>query len=185
VSGTVTMDPGIGYVIVFAMAALLLSAAGAKWRAVAEFRAVVANYRVLPPPLTGAAAIALPALETLVAVLLLVAPARRGAALGGAVLLLLYAGAISVNLWRGRRDLDCGCAGPARRRPIAAWMVWRNVVLAAVLVAAGLRWDTRTPTWTDALTIVAGVTALAILYAALDRLLGDVVPRAAALRGMR
>jgi len=181
----VTMDPGVGYVIVIAMTALLLSAARAKWRAPAEFLAVVVNYRVLPGPLAGVAALALPACEATLALLLLFTPTRRAAALGGALLLLVYAGAISINLWRGRRDLDCGCAGPAERRPIAAWMVWRNVILASMAAAIALPWQARALSWADAITVVGGVTTLAILYAALDRLLGEVLPRTAALRGSR
>ena len=40
------------------------------------------------------------------------------AAAAAALLLALYAGAIGVNLARGRRDIDCGCGGPASRQPI-------------------------------------------------------------------
>jgi hypothetical protein len=64
-------------------------------------------------------------------------------------------------------------------------MVWRNVILASVVAAAALPWQVRALSWADAMTIVGGVTALAILYAALDRLLGEVLPRTAALRGSR
>ena len=56
-------------------------------------------------------------------------------------LLLTYAIAIAINLARGRRDLDCGCAGPNERRPIAAWMVWRNVGIAILLAAVLLPWS--------------------------------------------
>ena len=39
----------------------------------------------------------------------------RPPACAAAALLALYAGAIAINLIRGRRDIDCGCAGAARR----------------------------------------------------------------------
>src|SRR5262249_14927936 len=52
-----------------------------------------------------------------------------------AALLGLYAAAIAVNLARGRRHLDCGCTGPALRRPISGWLVLRNLVLVAIAPA--------------------------------------------------
>jgi hypothetical protein len=58
-------------------------------------------------------------------------------------------------------------------------MVWRNLFFAAALATAALPWSPRPLTLTDALTIVAGLAAAALLYAAVDRLLGDVRPRIA------
>ena len=49
-------------------------------------------------------------------------------------LLALYAGAMAVNLARGRRDLDCGCAGPGVRRPVGEGLLIRNGALIAVWV---------------------------------------------------
>ena len=104
------------------------------------------------------------------------------AAAGGVALLLSYAAGIGMNLARGRVDLDCGCAGFTDRRPIAAWMVWRNLLLSLLLASTLLPWSVRPLTGTDAVTIVGGVLAATVLYAALDRLLGQVMPRTAALR---
>jgi hypothetical protein len=179
------LDPGIGYAIVLAYALLFAHAALGKWRGRAEFGAVLANYRLFPALLVGPLAASVPALEMAVALLLLPAPSRPGAAATGAVLLLSYAGAIGINLRRGRLDLDCGCAGPADRRPIAGWMVWRNILLAAALAVAGLPWAPRMLAWTDAITIAGGLAVIAVLYVTLDRLLGQVMPRNAALRGAR
>jgi len=68
------------------------------------------------------------------------APLACGASAAGAALLLAYAAAIAINLQRGRRDLACGCGGPHERRPIAAWMVWGNLLLAGLLGAVLLPW---------------------------------------------
>jgi hypothetical protein len=184
-SAAVVLDPGIGYVIVTAFALLFAHAALGKWRSRAEFGAILANYRLFPAPFVAVLAILVPALETVVALLILAAATRPWAAAAGIALLLAYAIAIAVNLRRGRYDLDCGCAGPADRRPIAAWMVWRNVVLGAVLATTGLPWSARTLAWTDLITVGGGLAVLASLYIALDRLLGQVMPRTAALRGAR
>jgi hypothetical protein len=179
------LDPGIGYAMAGAFALLFAHAALGKWRSPAEFRAVLANYRLVPAPLAAALTWLVPALESAIALALLAAPARVVAALAGAVLMLAYAAAIAANLRRGRYDLDCGCGGPAERRPIAAWMVWRNVVLAAALAAIGPQWSARALGWTDLPTVAGGVAVATLLYVALDRLLGQVMPRTAALRGTR
>jgi hypothetical protein len=179
------LDPGIGYVLVIALALLFANAAWHKWRALAQFGGALAAYRLFPRPLLGLLRLAVPAGETAVALLLLPAATRPWAGATGAALLLAYAGAMAINLGRGRHDLDCGCTGPAERRPIAAWMVWRNGLLAALLLAGGLPWATRPLTATDLVTVGGGLLVVALLYAALDQLLGQIMPRTAELRGAR
>jgi hypothetical protein len=78
---------------------------------------------------------------------------------------------MAVNLRRGRRDVDCGCFGPARRRPISSTLVARNVALAAAALTVALPVQPRALIWIDAVTITAGVLLLALLYAAIDGLL--------------
>lgn len=184
-SGAAVVDPGVGYTAVLAFVLLFAHAALDKWRRLAEFGAVLANYRLFPAAAATALAALVPGLESLLALLLLPAVTRPWAAAGGATLLLAYAAAIGINLRRGRRDLDCGCAGPAERRPIAPWMVGRNILLAAALAVAGLPWSARPLAWIDFLTIGGGLAVLVLVYLSLDRLFGQVMPRTAALRGTR
>ena len=184
-SGAALLDPGVGCLLAGALALLFAHAAWHKWRALAHFRGQLAAYRLLPEWSLGAVALAVPLAESAIAVLLLAGPLRAVAALAGAALLLGYAAAMGINLARGRRDLDCGCAGPAERRPVAAWMVWRNGLLALVLLAVGRPWSVRALGALDLLTIGGGVLALVLLYLAVERLLGEVMPRTAALRGAR
>src|SRR5579862_6991362 len=157
------IDPAVGALLAGALALLFVSAALHKLRGLARFAADLRAYRVLPE---GAAALAwvLPLLELTVGAGLLVRSSRRGACAAGAALLLVYAIAIAINLLRGRRDLACGCGGPDDRRPIAAWMVWRNLALAALLGALLLPWGARSLGGADALTIGAGTIVTALLY---------------------
>ncbi len=97
---------------------------------------------------------------------------RTTAARVGVVLLLAYAAAIAVNLRRGRRDLACGCGGPDDRRPIAGWMVWRNICIAILLAVAMCPWSPRPLVPTDAVTIGFGAATCALVYLCFDRLLG-------------
>jgi hypothetical protein len=100
------------------------------------------------------------------------------------VLLLTYAAAIAVNLERGRRDLACGCGGPDERRPIAPWMVWRNILIAVGLAATFVPWSARPLNLTDAITVVFGLLTLTLIYLCVDQLMGY-LQRSAQLRGLR
>jgi hypothetical protein len=73
--------------------------------------------------------IVLGVVELAVAIAILVPAARLDAALLAFSLHSLYALMMLVQLLRGRTDLDCGCAGPARRQKISRRLVLRNVIL--------------------------------------------------------
>jgi hypothetical protein len=176
------IDPAVGALLAGAFALLFASAALHKLLHHAAFSEAFRAYAVVPPGLARLSVL-VPPLELMVAAALLAGGSRAGAAAAGAALLLLYASAIAINLARGRRDLSCGCGGPNDRRPIAAWMVWRNLLLAGLLGVTLLPWVPRPLGAADALTIGAGTAVTALLYMSLDGLLGHVVPRSAALRG--
>jgi hypothetical protein len=171
------IDPAIGTLLAGTFALLFASAALHKARDLAVFAEVLRAYRVLPPGLLPPGA--LPLLEGLIAAGLLVPAARRAAALAGALLLILYALAMALNLHRGRRDLSCGCGSFEERRRIARWMVGRNVLLAAALAALAMPVGARVLEPTDLWTVAAGVALVTLLYMSADRLLGRITPRSA------
>jgi len=150
------------------LALLFLVAALHKTRDLGSFHATLANYRLLPPRATGAAALVVVGGELLAAATLLLAPALG--AVAAAMLLAAYTGAIAVNLARGRRDIDCGCAGPARRQPIRPWLLVRNAVLIGAALACLAPERVRPIVWVDALTVAGTIGVLAALYAAVERL---------------
>jgi hypothetical protein len=88
----------------------------------------------------------------------------------GAALLLVYAGAIGVNLLRGRRDIDCGCT--LQHRPIGGWMIFRNGLLAALLLTLAWPVSNRPLGWPDMATITATLLVMTLLYVSADLLLG-------------
>src|SRR3979490_1443457 len=169
------IDPAIGAMLAGALALLFVSAAFNKLRSLQRFAEVFRAYRLLPEAVARLSWL-VPALELTVGVGLLARPSRAAA---GAALLLAYAAAIAINLQRGRRDLACGCGGPHERRPIAAWMVWRNLLLSGLLGALLLPWSARPMAAADAITVGAGTAVAALLYMSLDRLLAQITPRAA------
>lgn len=176
------LDPAIAWLLAAAFALLFAAAALHKLRAPGRFAAVFSAYRLAPPSLAPLAVL-VPLLELSVAAGLLMNHARHAAAGMGALLLCLYAAAIALNLARGRRELSCGCGGPNDRRPIAAWMVVRNLLLAAGLAALLLPQGTRQFAAADVLTVGAGTAVAALLYMSLDQLLARVAPRGALLQG--
>lgn len=175
------LDPVFGYLIVAGAAVLFASAAAHKLRGPAHFSAILTAYRLMPDAAARPLARLIPGLELAVAAALWWGPWRRAALASAIAVLLAYAYGLGLNLHRGRRDLDCGCGAIRDRRGISAWMVWRNLLLAAALGIAAQPWTTRHLNWTDYLTIAGGLAAAVALYAAVDGLLGDVAPKAAVL----
>ena len=167
------LDPAIGSLLVGCFALLFGGAASHKLRDLNQFTHVFAAYRIAPAPGRRQLAGLVPLLEIALALGLLLPQSRRAAALAGAALLVCYAIAIGVNLRAGRSAIACGCGGPDQRRPIAGWMVWRNLLLATVLGVASLPWSERALQWTDGATIGFGLAAIALLYACAERLLGE------------
>ena len=176
------MDPVIDATLRTALALLFLVAAGHKLRDLGRFRATLAEYRLLPAGLVPLAAALVVGAEAAAAGALLVPGARAAGLVSAATLLVVYGAAVAINLARGRRDIDCGCAGPAVRRPISGALVARNAALAALALAGLVPVHPRALLWVDGLTVAGATAALAAFYAALDRMI-VFAPGLARLRG--
>ena len=102
----------------------------------------VRAYRLLPEVLVGPVAFGLPVLEIAVGLALLAGVFVRTAALGAAVLLVVYVAAVS-SAWARGLQIDCGCFGGGG--PVAAGNtaypgeVARDVLL-LLLALALARW---------------------------------------------
>lgn len=177
-----TVDPAVAVLSVACLALLFAAASLHKLRDLRAFAAIFAAYEVLPGIARLRLTTLVPVLEAAVAAGLLFEVTRGPACVAAMVLLLIYAAAIGINLLRGRRDLACGCGGPDERRPIAAWMIGRNVLLAALAGVILMPWSPRELELTDAATIGFGTLTCALVYLCLDRLLGRNGPRHADLR---
>lgn len=175
------IDPAIVLLLSACAAALFASAALHKFIALRAFQAALLAYDILPVRAVAIAGCIVPLGELLIASVLCSSALRSQALLAAAFMLVGYGLAISVNLRRGRRFIDCGCVGFAERRSIAPWMVARNLLFALVLVGcAVIPWSARNLRGTDAVTIIGGLVSIACLYLAAEELLGR-VPRAAGL----
>ena len=177
-----TLDPALGALLAGCFALLFASAALHKLLDLPRFTAVLEAYQLFPAPGARCAWV-VPVVELALALGLLAGVVRPAVALAAAALLVAYAAAIGINLRRGRLDLACGCGAAGERRAIAPWMLWRNLVLAVLLAVTALPLESRPLLGTDYLTVTAGVAVAALLYASIDRVLGQLLPRGRLMRG--
>jgi len=168
------MDPVFQLALRTFLILLWLMAIAHKMRDMPRFAATVSDYRLVPALLAGPAAVCVTMLECCVLLALLLVPQHPAGPLGSAVLLLAYGAAISVNLARGRRDIDCGCFGPLARQQLDGWLVWRNLLLAALSLCCLLSAGSRELLWLDYFSTMAAVVVLAGLHQIVSMLIANI-----------
>lgn len=176
------MDPIITAIISISMSLLFAVAAMHKIRAPLSFKTAMQEYRLLPSGLLNSAAVLVIIAETLAAGLALI-PAVRWTGLAiMTVLLSVYAAGIGINLLRGRRDIDCGCNGPASKQMLSWWLVIRNLLFLGLILLAMQSTSGRQFNWLDSLIVLLGVLVASGLYLSLNQLLSQ-APRVTSMRG--
>jgi uncharacterized membrane protein YphA (DoxX/SURF4 family) len=178
----------------FVLAAIFIRTGVVKLLALDEFRAAIANYKIVPARLTSTAAMAVATGETAAGLLLLlgIVPVMASGVL--AALLVCFSAAIGVNLARGR-VFDCGCGG---NRTAPRLISWRHVGVNMLLAAVGIALALASPDNLDLLsgprgllatTTPPGATLPIILATALAlasaRMIGAAATARAALRSTR
>jgi len=126
------------------LAAIFLASAFGKLRDRRAFIAIVLDYQVLPRRWARRFAVVLPWLELALGLLLLLGIGTRIAAALTGLLLLSFVLAIGLNLWRGRKDLNCGCAGARQPQKINGGLILRNALL-LLLSAQVMLWGQDPP----------------------------------------
>lgn len=172
-TATFTLDPTLPHMCAAVLASIFLAGGWQKLKDMAAFTMAVEQYRLLPARLTATAAWSLVTAELTGGVLLVpIATRETGVALVLLVLVLVTL-AVSLNLLRGRRAIDCGCGGPEGRQHLSWALVLRNVVLGFLALAAATAPAPRELVWLDGVTVVAGALALYGLYAAANQLMSN------------
>lgn len=98
-----------------------------------EWVGIVANYRLAPDLFARPLAGLVITLEALVVLLLGAGLAPRVGAALAICLLCVFAIAMTVNLLRGRTEIDCGCFQPGLRQRLSVALVVRNLLLVLAL----------------------------------------------------
>jgi uncharacterized membrane protein YphA (DoxX/SURF4 family) len=138
-----TLLPVIGLAARICLAIVFVTAAIGKLRHLAIFEGVVANYRILPRVAVKPAALALPWAELAVGASLLAPGLGPTPCIAAVALLAAFAGAMAVNLVRGRAHIDCGCHRTELRQTLRWSLVVRNLVLGSwLLTSFAARWTT-------------------------------------------
>ena len=112
------------------IALIFAGAAIAKLTAWSELPGIVQNFRVLPRAWVIPVALLLPLLEAAIAPGILIEETRPLAALSAAVLFTIFGAALTINYFRGRRHIDCGCFRSDLKQPISIAVIVRNGFLA-------------------------------------------------------
>lgn len=145
--------------LVFATAAL------AKLRHRDLLPGVVANYRLLPDPLVAPVAFLLPFAELAIGAGLL-AGGQRPAVVAAAGMLWIFAGAMAINIVRGRSHIDCGCGRSQLRQPLSWLLVGRNLALSLLVLPRA--WSMPAMGAIELATAVAGGASLYLLVQLLN-----------------
>ena len=176
------MDPVFHTSIAAGLSLLFAAAAIDKLRDPAHFRDVLKAYQLMPAALAPAAAVVVIGIELLASLAVWLTPLRSPALWTMAALLSIYWLAMAANLARGRRDIDCGCSGPAARQSLSAGLLVRNALLIGLATGGAAGHSSgRELLWLDLVSIPVAVAVGALLYLAANRLLAQ-APRLAMLR---
>jgi uncharacterized membrane protein YphA (DoxX/SURF4 family) len=166
-----TIDPVIAWSLRLGLALLFAAAAWHKVTDRRRFKATVSAYEVLPTRTSSMLSWGVPLAEGAVAIGLVYPPTVRAAAVAACSMLLLYTGAIAINLARGRREIDCGCFASRAVTPLNGALIARNAGLIAATCALLLPIRMRPLVWVDGLTLLTALTTLILLWATAQRLL--------------
>ena len=174
------LDPILTLTANYCVALLFLFACYGKVRSFGVFRATLSDYELVPGALVGLSAISIVVLELAIGFGALFRSFAAPVMAAAAVLLLLYAAAIGVNLVRGRRDIDCGCTGPATQQLLSGWLILRNTGLAALAIVGAAPTTQRLLHSADFALVGMALLAAGALYAAINQLMAN-APRLDAL----
>jgi len=161
------LDP---LVILIACGVLIAVFVRAIWHKLSDFdvfRASFADYEILPQNLIASAALILLLAEAAIVAGLVIPLTRPAAAIAAILLLVLYGGAIAVNLRRGRYMIDCGCGGPGQG--LSWFLVARNAILALIAVMAAAAPAARGISFSDAPVLGMSVVTVWLLILATEQ----------------
>lgn len=178
------LDPLVGTILSIGFGLMLLMASVHKLSEFGRFRAVLADYRVMPAFIVPVVAATLPIVEIAVGLTWLFAANITVPAYATVALLMFYSGGIAANLLRGRVHISCGCGfGKSTGADDAlSWgLVLRNIVLLVAAGAATLPAAQRPVGSLDYFTLVTAVLAAILLFAAGNQLIRN----GAAIRSWR
>jgi uncharacterized membrane protein YphA (DoxX/SURF4 family) len=166
---------------------ILVLAGLAKFTTLRSFREIVAQYRILPAPWVKWVFWLIPTVEVLAGALLLLGFRVPDCCAVAALLFAIFAVGITINLFRGRQDISCGCFGANGSR-ISWFLVARNASLSATALISAIlygRFSTSPFDRANTALIVFACVALVGLVQAFNKMsYEDRPPEASPARGI-
>jgi hypothetical protein len=178
------IDPLIQLTFAGVLSLILVLGAVAKMRDLSAWRGIFSNYGLLPERWTHLAGTLFICAELSGGALLLF---PRTMATGATItfgVLLIATGAVIANLLRGRREIQCGCAGLGADQTLSWWLVIRNCALVTLALLALMGNASRQVGLLDGVVAVAAAISLAGLYTTVNQVLSN-QPRLVRLRESR
>ena len=165
------IDPVISLTIKICLGLLFTHASWHKLTDRQTFSRVLDNYELTPEPLNEGLTWIIGITEAACAFILLADLA--GAALFASTLLLAYTAVIGLQLSRGKRHIECGCSGPARKQFISGWLLVRNGILLIAAMMLFLPVQNRFLGWLDGIQILCAALTCVLLYISLEQMLAN------------
>ena len=165
------IDPAINIIAALILSYVFVLAGFHKCQAPEEFAATLNNYKILPERLNRQCVYLIPVVEIMTGIALLIPATAKPAALSAGLLLSVYIAAIGVNLLRGRRNIDCGCGGPAQKQTLSEWLLLRNGALLFLSFVAGCQVQQRPLLWFDWTVIILATMLGCLFYNIVNQLL--------------
>jgi hypothetical protein len=162
------LDWIVHYAATGTLALVFTRALGHKLRSYRRFQASLQAYGIVPDFLLGLSAPTVVLLEALTLLCLFV-PVGPGSLLAFTVL-GVYTVAMSVNIGRGRRYIDCGCGDLPT--PLSGWLLLRNLMLMGLAWPYGVAAGYDGSPWAWSLVAVI-VLVLGVFYLTIEQLLAN------------
>ena len=175
------IDPVIQTLLSLGFSFLFLVAGTHKLSNRLRFQGIVEAYQVLPKSWAPLMVITIGVIETALGIGWLIGNSVL-AHLFSTVLLSIYIVVISINLYRGRTYIDCGCGFSAFAgkqnvdsgiQQLSFGLILRNYLLIALSIVAVLPSSGRTLGLVDMFDIAAGLISALLIYSAVNQLLSN------------
>ncbi len=137
------------------------------------FHLVLRDYEVVPESWSGPLARLVPLLELGAGLVVPVSSMREAGLLVIAFLMLIYTAAMALNIYRGRADLDCGCAGPGQVQAVSGWLVVRNAALLAMILFSVFAPQSESLDFLGWSLALFGAVLASLIYHAINQLIAN------------
>ena len=171
------LDPLILKAISIGLGLMFVVAAWHKLADAASFRVTLLEYQVMPEAFVAPAARVIPFAELALGAAWLLGQSAGGlTAIASAALLAVYAGAIGINLARGRVHFDCGCGFGGQsdsEQYLSGGLIGRNLALIGAALLTLVPAAERQLGPGDWLALLGALIAGGLLFSAANQLLAN------------